>query len=189
MFKDNLPLKFLKFLLKNGGIKSEVDISSFLESNFPIEANNKERSKMRNFVELLHEDEYIKAKNINSLKITKTEGRLTDLKSKNLTAQLRPKGYRLIEDSKNRKANTLLTITSLILLFISVGLGIINSSKDKKIDTLDEQILKSQTMIDELQNQNQTLKKEMKNMEENKSKKNQTPTTKQNNSKSNNSEQ
>lgn len=86
MFKSNLPLRFLKFLLRNGGIKSKIDISGFLKSNFPEEADNDERTKMRNFLEILDKDEYIKTENIISLKLGKQNGNTTDLKSKEITA-------------------------------------------------------------------------------------------------------
>lgn len=185
MIKPNLPIRFLRYVLKNGGTKWFAETRPILLDEFPEEPDFGERKKMRYFIKLLKNDDYIETEKQFGIGIVREGGEDITRDQISVTARLKPKGYQLIEDHKNRKNNLRLTIFSIIVSAVALILGFTTSNKDGKIDELQIKLKESQTIIDELQNQLHNLQIQELNKNANNSNPTHTAQTKQNDLKTN----
>lgn len=128
MLKSNLlHIELLKYVMNKNNYFGFVEINDFLLKNFPEEKDLKERKKMKDFLNFLESEEYIKTLEKKGIWILKEAG--IEIKRNEISAiiKIMPKGINLLEQYQMNSYNKIGIILSSILGITTILLTIYSS--------------------------------------------------------------
>ena len=111
--KDNLTIKFLKYISKRNGDYKPVDIKELLLINFPEQAEIDKRNEMKNFINLLINSDLIELISANGIWVKVVTGRKIPKEEISALVKITHKGFDLIRENEKfiiNKVGLILTI-------------------------------------------------------------------------------